>query len=331
MRFLLAAFCMCAVVAGSTFQDDHRQGEFYAQKGDFKSAVTYLRKAYQADPTHYDNAYDLALALLETNSTGDARQVIEALLKQHDKAELHNLMGEVEERDGHAQQSAEQYEMAARMDGSEKNLFDLANELLLHNGAQPAIKVLEFATGKYPRSARLRVAVGVAQYSLGRWDQAVDALCQAVDLDPRDTRALEFLGKMQGIAPAKADEVASRLALFARRYPDNPAANYYYALTLRQSPTATDGTARNGEAEKLLLRATRLKPDWPEAHYELAVLYEDESLAEKAMREYEATIRLRPDFAKAHYHLARLYEKAGKREMARAELKTFEALKAKEP
>src|SRR5690242_18120539 len=270
MRFLLAAFCVCAVVAGSTFKDDHRQGEFYAQKGDFKSAVTYLRKAYQADPTDYDNAYDLALALLETNATGDARQVIEALLKQHDKAELHNLMGEVEERDGHTRQSAEQYEMAARMDSSEKNLFDFANELLLHNGAQPALKVLEFATGKYPRSARLRVAVGVAQYSLGRWDQAVDALCQAVDLDPRDTGALEFLGKMQGIAPSKADEVASRLALFARRYPDNPAANYYYALTLRQSSTATDGTARNGEAEKLLLRVTRLKPDWPEAHYELA-------------------------------------------------------------
>jgi tetratricopeptide (TPR) repeat protein len=143
-----------------------------------------------------------------------------------------------------------------------------------------------------------------------------------VDLDPRDTRALEFLGKMQGIAPGKAEEVAGRLALFARRYPDNAAANYYYALTLRGKQAA--------EAENLLLRAAKLKPDWPEVHYELALLYEAEGLAEKAMREYEATIRLRPEFAKAHYRLARLYEKAGKKEMARAELKAFEALKAKE-
>lgn len=322
MRFLAAAFCVCALVAANNFQDDHRLGEFYAQKGDFKSAATYLRRAYEADPANYNNAYDLALALLETGATRDARQVIEALVKQHDKAELHNLLGEVEEREGRARQSVEQYEMAARMEGSEKNLFDLANELILHNGAQPALKVLEFATPKYPRSARLQVAVGVAQYSLGRWDQAVEALCRAVDLDPHDTRALEFLGKMQGIAPGKADEVAGRLALFARRYPDNAAANYYYALTLRGKQA--------GEAEKLLLRAARLKPDWAEAHYELALLYEDESLPEKAMREYEATIRLRPELAKAHYRLARLYERAGKKEMATAELKAFEALKAKE-
>lgn len=330
MRFLFAAFYICALVAANTFQEDHRLGELYAQKGDFKTAATYLRRAYVADPAHYDNAYDLALALIESGATQEARQVIQTLLKQHDKAELHNLLGEVEERDGHAQQSVEQYEIAARMDGSEKNLFDLANELLLHNGAQPALTVLQFATGKYPQSARLQVAVGIAQYSLGRWDQAVDALCRAVDLDPRDTRALEFLGKMHDIAPDKLDQVGNRLALFAHRYPDNAAANYYYALNLRQR-TAADNTTAGNEAEKFLLRAARLKPDWPEPHYELALLYENESRAEKAMVEYEETIRLKPDFAKAHYRLARLYEKAGKREMAQAEFKAFQALKAKQP
>jgi tetratricopeptide (TPR) repeat protein len=331
MRFLFAAFYFWAVVAGSNFQDDHRLGEFYAKKGDLKTAVTYLRKAYEADPAQYDNAYDLALALLETGATQESRQVIQALLKQHEKAELHNLLGEVEEKEGHAQQSVGQYETAARMDLSEKNLFDLANELLLHNGAKPALKVLEFATGKYPKSSRLQVALGVAEYSLGRWDQAVDALCHAVDLDPRDTRAFDFLGKMHDISPQKADEVSRRLKEFARRYPDNAAANYYYALSLRQRAIAGNSSAAHDEAEKFLLRATKLQRDWPEPHYQLALLYEDESLADKATREYEATIRLRPAFAKAHYRLARLYERAGKRQMAQAELKAFEALKAKEP
>lgn len=331
MRFLVAALYVCALVAGNTFQEDHRLGELYAQKGDFKTAATYLRRAYATDPTHYDNAYDLALALLESGASQESRQVIQTLLKQHDKAELHNLLGEVEERDGYAQQSVQQYEIAARMDVSEKNLFDLANELLLHNGAQPALKVLEFATGKYPQSSRLQVALGVAEYSLGRWDQAVDALCQAVDLDPRDTRALEFLGKMHDVVPEKADQVVSRLGLFARRYPNNPAANYYYALSLRQRATAGNVSARNNEAEKLLLRTTKLKPDWPEPHYELALLYEDESRADKATLEYQRTIQLRPEFAKAHYHLARLYKKAGKPQMAQTEFKAFEALKAKQP
>jgi tetratricopeptide (TPR) repeat protein len=91
---------------------------------------------------------------------------------------------------------------------------------------------------------------------------------------------------------------------------------------------AADNSSATNEAEKLLLRAARLKPDWAEPHYQLALLYEKESRAEKAMVEYERTIRLNRDFAKAHYRLARLYEKAGKREMAQAEFKAFEALKA---
>src|ERR1700719_4509450 len=191
MRCLLAILLASGLFA-QTAQDNHRLGEFYASKGDFKTAVTYLRKAYEIDPANYDNGYDLALAYLETGATQSSWEVIQALIQRQDKAELHNLLGDIEEKEGHVQQSAEQYETAARMDPSEKNLFDLANELLLHRGFQPGLKVLDFATQKYPHSAKLRVALGVAHYSLGPYDQALEALCEAVDLDPKDTRALDF-------------------------------------------------------------------------------------------------------------------------------------------
>ena len=72
----------------------------------------------------------------------------------------------------------------------------------------------------------------MALYSLRRYDEAVERLCQAVDLDPRDTKALDFLGKMHDISPQYASHVAERLAHFVELYPTNAAANYYYALTL---------------------------------------------------------------------------------------------------
>ncbi len=266
---------------------------------------------------------------MESGDTEKSRQVIQALIQRQDKAELHNLLGEVEEREGHIQQSAEQYETAARMDPSEKNLFDLANELLLHRGYQPALTVLNFATQKYAGSARLRVALGVAHYSLGQYDQAIEALCKAVDLNPRDTRALDFLGKMYDVAPDKADEVTRRLARFAHEYPDNAAANYYYALSLRKRTTQGGSTATNREAGEFLRKAIRLRPSWADAHYELGLLYEDESQPDNAIHEYEATVRLSPDFAKAHYRLARLYRKKGERQLADAELQAFESLKDK--
>lgn len=283
----------------------------------------------QRVPVGYDDAYNLALKYLEAGATEKSRHVIEALLQRKDKAELHNLLGEIEEREGHVQQSAEQYEMAARMDPSENNLFDLANELLLHRGFQPALKVLVYATQKYPQSAKLRVGLGVAHYSLGQYDQALDALCQAVDLDPKDTRALDFLGKMYNIAPDKADEVTNRLARFAREYPDNAAANYYYALSLRKRTAQGHSADADRQAADLLRKAVRLNPSWADAHYQLGLLYEDQSLSDDAIREYQSAVRLQPSFATAHYRLALLYRKKGRQQLAQSEFRAFETLKAK--
>lgn len=283
----------------------------------------------QSVPASYDDAYNLALTYLEAGATQDSRRIIEALIQRQDKAELHNLLGDVEEREGHVQQSAEQYQTAARMDPSEKNLFDLANELLLHRGFQPALKVLDFATQKYPQSAKLRVALGVAYYSLGQYDQAIESLCQAVDLDPKDTRALDFLGKMYDVAPDKSNAVTTRLARFAREYPDNASANYYYALSLRKRTTQGASSTANREAEALLRKAIDLNPTWADAHYQLGLLYEDEAQTDNAIREYRSAVRLNSTLAKAHYRLARLYEKTGRSQLAQAELHAFQSLKAK--
>jgi len=351
MYFLLAALCFGAAIAQLSQQDDIRQseralreeirsqpdnfeanhllGELYIKQNELNTAIPFLRQAYKVDSSNYDNAYDLALAYLETGDTENSKSVINALIGRQDKAELHNLLGDVEEKQGDAEQAAKQYEAAARMDPSEKNLFDLANELLLHRGFQPALKVLDFATQKYPQSARLRVGLGVAYYSLGQYQEALEALCHAVDLDPTDTRALDFLGKMYDVAPEKADEVTRRLAKFAREYPNNAAANYYYALSLRRRTTAGASASANQQAEKLLQTAVKLAPRWAEAHYELGLLYEDESKIDDAIREYHAAVQLRPQFAKAHYRLALLYKKKGQAQLARTEFQAFEQLKGK--
>lgn len=327
-----AALLLCFLVgyaAGQPpagFEAQRKLGEFYIHQKQLTAAIPHLAAAYKLDPANYDNAYDLALAYLETGATGDSRRVVNELLQRQDRAELHNLLGEVEEKSGHVEQSAREYERAARMDPSEKNLFDLANELLLHRGFQAALTVLTYATQKHPQSAELHVALGVTFYSLGRYDNALEALCRAVDLDPKDTRAFDFLGKMYDVAPAKSDEVDSRLAMFAREYPGNAAANFYYALSLRRR-SAGGLQNRNEEVERYLQTAVRLRPQWGDPHYELGLLYEDESRTEQAIREYEIAVRLAPQLAKAHYRLARLYEKEGRAQLAQAEFRAFEAAK----
>jgi tetratricopeptide (TPR) repeat protein len=216
-------------------------------------------------------------------------------------------------------ETARQLERTARADPSEEHLFDLGSYLLQHNGFAPGLTVFDYAVKRYPKSARLRVGLGVALYSLGRYDEAVERLCEAVDLDPSDTKALDFLGKMQDISPKYQSEVGRRLAHFVEIYPKNAAANYYYALSLGE---------RGGP---YLEKAVHFDPALTDAHYHLGLLEENAGETPKAIEQYRMVIQQRPSFFQAHYHLARLYQKSGKRDLAQKEFALLRTLKAQTP
>ena len=312
-----------------SFEANHRAGEYLIANRKYSSAVRYLEKAWKINPTNYANAYDLALVYFETGSSQKSRNLIQVLITRADKAELHNLLGDVEESEGHVNEAAHQYEIAARLDPSEKNLFDLGTDLLNHRGFAPALKVFQYGVQRYATSARLHVGLGIAHYSLGQYDAAVEALCEAVDFDPKDTKALDFLGKMYDISPQYADEVTKRLRHFATLYPNNSEANYYYALSLRKRTSSNDFKAGQHEAETYLAKAVKLKPEFADAHYELGLLYEDEQRDAEAIRQYEIAATCQPNLLKAHYHLARLYQKQGQKISAEHEFQILKTLKGR--
>jgi tetratricopeptide (TPR) repeat protein len=311
------------------FEANYAAGEYLIGTKDLPDAIPYLEKAWKINPANYTNGYDLALTYLETGAPQKSRAVIQDLIERQNRAELHNLLADVEEAEGRVNEAAREYETAARMDPSEKNVFDLGSDLLKHNAFSPALKVFEFGAGRYKASARIRVGLGIAYYSVGRYDEAVQTLCKAVDLDPKDTKALDFLGKMYDVSPRYADEVTKRLARFAAIYPDNSAANYYYALSLRKRVSSTDAHSTDKEVEAHLIKAVQLKPNFAAGHFELGLLYEDQKRDSDAIRQYELAIKYEPNLVKAHYHLARLYRKSGQNMLAQRESDTVKSLKEK--
>jgi len=214
-----------------SFQANHALGEFYIQQHNLKAAIPYLEKARQIDPAHYENAYDLALAYLQTGMTAQSRAVIAGLVAKKDGAELHNLLADVEEREGHVDAAAQQYETAARMDPTEKNLFDLGSDLLRHRGFEPALKVFVFGAGRYPQSARLRVGLGISHYSLGQYDDAVATFRLAV--------CQEKLGE--------SEEARKAYEAYLRILPHGPSAAEAQQALGRLKPEApeTAGPAKN--------------------------------------------------------------------------------------
>jgi tetratricopeptide (TPR) repeat protein len=219
------------------------------------------------------------------------------------------------------------------MEPSESNIFDLATFLLQHKkyvGAlDDSIKFFRYGVTQFPQSSQMMVGLGVALYAANDYDEAVRVLCAAVDLDPRDRRPIQFLGRASRVSPELAEAVERRLRDFVDRYPDNAATNYFYALSLWERGGGQQG--RNLERiEQLLRKAESLSPEWYEPHYQLGVVYQTEQRYPEAIHEMKRAVAIDPDFFPAHYRLAVLYNRVGEKANAATEVLTVKRLKERE-
>lgn len=300
---------------------------FYLQQGRIEAAIPHLERARAVDPAHYPSGYDLALAWLETGRADRARELISKMLGARETAELHNLLGDVEERAGNLVGAAEAYQRAAHMDASEEHLFDWGNNLLQLGAFEPAVEVFAAGTARHPASARLHVGLGIAQYSRRQYADAVASFCRAVDLSPSDPRPYQFLGEMYGLAPALGAEVTRRLAGFVEAQPDNATAHLYYALSLWKGQPAEAGPPDLRRVEALLRRAVALDPTLAKAFLQLGILLVDQDRYAEAIEPLRTAAKLEPGLAQAHYRLARAYQRTGQDGLAARELEIFEKLK----
>jgi len=312
-----------------SFDARHMLAAFYLQEGKLRAALPHLRRAEALNPSNYEVGYDLARALLETGQLDDARAQVRRWLARKDIAELHNLLGDIEQRAANLTAAAEQYQVATHMDPSEEHLFDWGDSLLQLRAAEPAGQVFAAAIARHPRSARLRVGLGISLYSRGEYRDAVEAFCQAADLAPSDPRPYQFLGEMYGVSPEVSGEVSKRLGRFVETHPKNALAHFHYAMSLWKGspePLDPDGVRR---VEALLRRAVTLDPRLAKGFFELGVLLANQDRHAEAVEQLRRTTALEPSNSQAHYRLAQLYQRIGRQDLAARELQTFRQLTAK--
>jgi len=147
-------FKKAAALAPRDYDASHNLGEFYVRSNKVPRPSRFLERAQRINPSSYDNGYDLALAYLSTGRLSDARKVIQDLAKRRTLRNWHNLLGEVEEKDGHFVAAANELEIAAHMEPGENNVFDWGSELLIHQTLEPAIEVFRQGAERYPDSPR---------------------------------------------------------------------------------------------------------------------------------------------------------------------------------
>jgi tetratricopeptide (TPR) repeat protein len=308
------------------FDLNYRLGKMLVDEGKAREALQYLERASQLNPVDYKNAYELALAHAYAGQYERAHAEARTLLARpnedvRQQAELHHLLGNIEERLGNPLEAVREYQRATELDPSEPNLFDWGSDLLIHRAFEPAIEVFEQGNRLFPRSSRMLAGLGVAWYARGVYDQAARSLCEASDLNPDDPDPYLFLGKMQTVDSMQSDCVVERLGRFLRLQPENAMANYYYGLSLSRQEADVDKLA---QAESLLEKAVRLDPNLAAAYLQLGVLYSQQGGTSEAISAYTKAIQADAQLAEAHYRLGQIYSRAGEKLKAQAELQIYE-------
>lgn len=271
-----------------------------------------------------DKRYEEAIASRDKGDLAGARDTVRKVLAASDDAAGHRLLGELDEQLGDSLESVHEYENAARMSPSEQNYFEWGAELLLHKAYDPAVEVFTRGTIAYPRSARMLTGLGAALFARGSVEDAARRLCEASDLQPLDTAPYLFLGKIEKTVAEPLPCSEQKLAHFVAQQPQNPTANYFYAISLwkREKSLADAGGAPR--AEMLLEKAVTLDPKFADAYLELGVVRTARGEADAGIGDYQKAIEINPHLGEAHRQLGLACQRKGDIERAKQEFAAYE-------
>lgn len=306
------------------FAANHELGRTLVAEGRAQDAIPYLEHAKQLNPGDYQNKCDLALAYANAGEYAVARAQFQSLLAKRETAEAHYLLAGVDEKLGDSLAAVHEYQRAAELDPTETNIFDWGSELLLHHAEDPAVEVFSHGNRLFPRSTRMLIGLGAAEFSAGSSERAVKRLCEASDLNPGDPLPYVFLGKIQRSENTVSPEVIERLHRFLKLQTNNPQANYSYAVAVWKQNQPTPEPHVSAQVESLLKNAVRLDPKFAEAYLQLGVVHAYQKNSAAAISDFQHAIENRPDLQEAHYRLAQAYRAAGNLEQAKAEIKVYE-------
>ena len=313
--------------APGDFDANHQLGGLYLRAGRYAEAIPLLESAYRIDPANEGNRYDVGLAYEGAGDLAKAKERIGALLAKQESADLHRLMGEVDEKLGDPLSAVHEFAQAAKLSPSEQNYFEWGSELLLHRAVWQALEVFQKGADAYPKSARMQTALGTALFAGARYEEAALRLCSASDLTPADPNPYLFMGKIQMAAPNSLACVEPKLARFVQQQPENAMANYLYAMSILKRQGLPQDRQAVEHAEALLTKAVTIDSKCSEAYLQLGILSASRRDLDKAIGFYTKAIDANPELADAHYRLGVAYDRTGQPAKARQEFLLHDQIK----
>jgi tetratricopeptide (TPR) repeat protein len=296
-----------------------REGTVLASYGAYPQALSVFEQAVKERPDSYDAQYNLAVVRLEHfKNASSALEAAQHALEVKDTAELEDLLGDICEAQGQYVDALKHYQQAARLDpNDERYAFDLGAELIAHENYDAARSVFHAARERFPRSARIHLGAGTAEFLRGKTEAAVDAYLKAVELGPDYEPGLLFLGEAFSFSENKSAEVVAKLKEFATKRPESFGAQYYYGAALVKGIANELSPESEKQAFSALRHANRLKPQDARVYYQLGELFRLQKKFPDAAEQLQKSISLDPNYPEPLYKLGQVYQRMGKQDEAK--------------
>ena len=251
---------------------------------------------------------ELASAALANQDYARVEQILTGVTPatRSESSELLALRGAVEFLDSNMNAAARDFERASELGPlKDADAFTFAMALVNLGNEARARALLTGLAEKYPAQAIYIYWLGRLDYSQRRYQEAIDKLRRASELDSDSARIWDSLGlafDMQGLMDQALEAFQKAAALNRALAHPSPWPPHDLGFLLLRMDHAQ-------EAEALLREALRYDPHLAQAHYHLGRTLEKEGRETGAVEEYRSAISADTVSADACYSLAVLYRK----------------------
>jgi tetratricopeptide (TPR) repeat protein len=302
----------------------HGLALYHSKRGSFARAAA-LEVRYAALAPQDREAIPRAMGLYL--AAKQPKAVIEAahgLTGWETRADIRNLLGRAYVLDEQFDHAASELHEAMRLSPyNEALIFDAANLDLQLERFDAAVSVLTEGRKQFDKSPQLELALGVAQYGLRRFPEAIDQFLKTIALAPDAEQPYIFLGKMLDQGGERLPEITAR---FVQLEQDKPQS--YLGYLLHAKAVRAEG-GESADPEPLLRKSVALDARQWETRFELGISLESQNDWAGAAKEFERAIELNPKEPAPHYRLARAYDRLGKPDLANAQRELHKTLTAK--
>ncbi|MBZ5595088.1 MAG: tetratricopeptide repeat protein [Acidobacteriia bacterium] len=285
---------------------------------DYAGAVRVLSKAHAQRPDSSSVTYNLALAQFKA---GDSPTAL-ASLRDAGSADpdVVYLRGKIMESLGDGS-AAQQIVSACHLEpANETFCAEAAAGAMRQDKFVEALRLLQPALEKSPRSVALLSSAALAQFRLGRYGDALQSYRSALEQAPNQDaprEGLGFLYYMTGDLQAARSVVEEGLK--------NSNADFYLAyldalILFRLSSQTRPQAAASVE------RAIRTNPRFAPAYFLRGKILMDQNNAAAALADFERAVEVDPKYPLPYYKMAQIYSRQGRTREAEDARKKFSDL-----